>query len=141
MDTDLITLDKKELTSFVEEGGKFLFKPSAEEAILKLHSTIEMLQQFEDDIKDKIAEMGRAINPNFKGVKGEKVSCVYRKYGSKYDYDFKKKNAALPFLKEKVYYSVDSEKVDKYLEEVKELPEGIVEASRDEKLSFSFKEE
>ena len=138
MKKDLITIDPKEMTAFVEEGGKFLFRPKAEEAIIKLHETIAMLQALEDQIKEKIAQMGVALNPNFKGVKGDKVSCIYRKYGEKYKYDWKLLNQAKPFLTEKIYYKVDSDKVDKYVQEVKELPEGIVEAPREPVLRIVF---
>lgn len=137
-DKDLIVINPKEMTLLAEEGGKFLFKPKAEAQILKLHETIVMLQALEESIKEKIGEMGKALNPNFKGVKGDKVNCIYRKYGAKYEYDWKQKNTCLPFLKEKVYYSVDGDKVDKYLKEVKELPTGIMEKDREEKLSISY---
>jgi len=137
---ELITINPREMTAFVEEGGKFLFKPSAEEAIIKLHETIVMLQALEDQIKERIADMGVALNPNFKGVKGDKVSCIYRKYGAKYKYDWKLKEQAKPYLIEKVSYTVDTEKVDKYLEAVKELPGGILEAPRESVLSIVYEE-
>jgi len=138
---DLIVIDPKQIAVFADEGGKFLFKPQAEEQIIKIHETIKMLQDWEDKIKEQIEKMGKEINPNFKGVKGERVNCILRKFGSKYEYDWKQKDVCMPFLKEKVYYSVDADKVDKYLKEVKELPEGIVEAHRDEKLAMTFDEE
>jgi hypothetical protein len=137
-DKDLIVIDPKEMTVLAEEAGKFIFKPRAEKQILKLHETILMLQDLEEKIKETIGEMGKALNPNFKGVKGDRVSCIYRKYGAKYEYDWKQKSACLPFLKEKIYYSVDGEKVDRYLKEVKELPQGIVERPREEKLSITY---
>lgn len=136
--TDLIVIDPKEIEVFVEEGGKFLFKPKAEEQLVKLHETILKLQQAEEMIKEKIGEMGKALNPDFKGVKGDKVSCVYRKFGAKYEYDWKNKQACMPFLKEKVYFSVESDKVDKYIEEVGELPEGITESNRESKLTITY---
>lgn len=135
---DLIVIDPKEIAVFAEEGGRFLFKPQAEEQIIKIHEAILMLQAWEEKIKEQIGEMGKALNPNFKGVKGDKVSCIYRKYGAKYSYDYQRKNACMPFLKEKIYYTVDTDKVDKYVKEVKELPEGILEAPREEKLTIMY---
>ena len=137
-DKDLIVIDPKEMTVLAEEGGKFVFKPKAEEQILKLHETIIMLQELEEKIKETIGEMGKALNPNFRGVKGDRVSCIYRKYGAKYTYDWKQKQTCMPYLKEKVYFSVDSDKVDKYLKEVGEFPSGITEAPREEKLSITY---
>lgn len=138
---DLIVIDPKELAIFAQEGGKFLFKPQAEEYIIKLLEVQKMATEKLEEVKSTIEKMGLELNPNFKGVKGEKVSCIYRKYGSKYEYDWKKKEECMPFLKEKKYYSVDSEKVDKYLEDVKELPEGITESQREEKLTITYNEE
>ena len=136
---DLIVIDPKEVAIWADEAGRFLFKPKAEAQILKIHEAILLLQSWEEKIKEQIGEMGKALNPNFKGVKGDKVSCIYRKFGAKYEYDWKKKQACTPYLKEKIYYSVDSDKVDKYLKEVGELPEGIVEKAREDVLSITYK--
>jgi hypothetical protein len=138
MKNEIIKFNPKEMTLFAEEAGKFIFKPSAESSLLKLHQTIMELQALEDHVKEEIGRLGKELNPNFKGVIGENIKCIYRKFGAKYNYDWKNREGALPFLKRKEYFSVDADKVDKYLKEVKELPEGIFEAPRDEKLSITY---
>lgn len=133
-----ITINLNEMTALAKEGENFLFKPSAEESLLTLHQTIVRLQELEESVKQAIGEAGRALNPNFKGVIGENVKCIFRKYGAKYEYDWKNKEGALPFLKRKEYFSVDADKVDKYVKEVGEYPSGIIENSREEKLSIIY---
>lgn len=135
---EIVEFNSKEMTAFAKEGENFIFKPSAEQALLKLHQKIEELQALEDHVKEEIGRMGKELNPNFKGVLGENIKCIYRKFGAKYNYDWKNKENAMPFLKKKEYYSVDADKVDKYLKEVGEMPEGIVEAPREEKLSITY---
>ena len=140
MDKDLIVIDPKQIAIYADKAGAFLFKPEAEEQILKIHEAILLLQGWEEKIKESIGNAGKAINPNFKGVKGDRVSCIYKKFGAKYSYDFTKKNACMPFLKEKIYYSVDSDKVDKYIKEVGELPDGVNETEREQKLSIAYRD-
>jgi hypothetical protein len=138
---EIITIDPKEMKALAVESGKFIFKPKAEESLLKLHEMIVMLQALEDSVKEAIGKAGKELNPNFKGVIGENVKCIYRKYGAKYEYDWKNKEGALPFLKKKEYYSVDTDKVDKYVKEVGELPEGISEKPREDVLSIIYGEQ
>jgi len=138
---EIIKIDPKEMTLLAQEGEKFIFKPEAESALLRLHETILMLQALEDSVKQQIGILGKELNPNFKGVLGDKVKCIYRKFGAKYEYDWKKKADCEPFLKKKEYFSVDADKVDKYFKEVGELPEGIAEKERPAILSITYNEE
>ena len=141
MENNIIKIDMDEMKLLAQEGQRFIFKPKAEESLLKLHETIIMLQEMEEHIKDTIGKLGRELNPNFKGVIGENIKCIYRKYGAKYEYDWKNKEGALPFLKKKEYYSVDTDKVDKYVKEVGELPDSIHEKPREDVLSIIYGEQ
>lgn len=138
MTKELITIDPQEIKVFAEEGGKFVFKPTAEENLYKLLTLQKMVDDLVEQVKEKIAEAGMQIDPGFKGVKGEKVKALFRSYGTKYDYDKSKTGDLQTFLKERTYYSVDGPKVDKYIETVGEIPDGIIEKSRDKKLSLTL---
>jgi hypothetical protein len=138
MKNEIIKIDMSEMRLLAKEGESYIFTPKAESSLLKLHQTIEELQALEDHVKEEIGRLGKELNPNFKGVIGENVKCIYRKFGAKYNYDWKNREGALPFLKRKEYFSVDADKVDKYVKEVKELPQFIVEAPREEKLSIIY---
>lgn len=136
-----ITIKPDEIKILAQEGEKFIFKPQAEEQLIKLLELQELINKTVEDVKNKIAEAGKSINPNFRGVIGDRVKCIYRAYGAKYSYDWKKRTDCMPFLKEKVVYTVDSDRVDKYLKEVGEMPDGISLSDRNNTLSISLKDE
>ena len=138
--SDIVQIDLNKMRLLAQEGEKFIFRASAEKQLLELHETIVMLQALEEQVKEIIGKAGKEINPNFKGVIGENVKCIFRKYGKKYAYDWKNKEVCMPFLIKKEYYNVDSDLVDKYVKEVGELPQGITENDREETLSIIYGE-
>jgi hypothetical protein len=139
--TKIIKVNPEDIKILATEGEKFIFKPKSEEALIKLLELQKFIDDAVEDVKNKIAQAGQEVNPNFKGVIGDRVRCIYRAYGGKYKYDFTKRGDCLPFLKEKTTYTVDADKVEDYIKEVGELPMGILEADRDNKLSISLKDE
>lgn len=141
METKIIKVNPEDIKILATEGEKFIFKPKAEEQLIKLLELQKLVNDAVEEVKNKIAEAGQSVNPNFKGVIGDRVRCIYRAYGGKYKYDFAKRGDCLPFLKEKTTYTVDADKVENYIKEVGELPMGILEADRDNKLSISLKDE
>jgi hypothetical protein len=141
MEIKEVVIKTDDIKILAKEGEKFIFKPKAEEKLIELLMLKEFIDSTLEEVKEKIAEAGLSINPNFKGVIGDKVRCTYRPYGAKYKYDWKKKEAAEPFLKRKEYWSVDGKLVDKYVEEVGELPDAIEESDRENKLSFILRDE
>jgi hypothetical protein len=139
--TKIIKVNPDEIKILAQEGESFIFKPKAEEELIKLLELQKLVDDAVEQVKDKLAELGQAINPNFKGIIGDRVKCIYRAYGGKYKFDWSKKGDCMPFLKEKQTFTVDSDKVEKYVKEVGELPMGITEADRENKLSISFRDE
>lgn len=123
-----------------KEGEDFALNPDAEPYLERLEEYKQAIEDIEDYLKEKIFEVGFAINPNFKGVQGDKVRIMARKYGAKYKFVLNKREKLEPFLTKKEWYNVDSDKVDQYLEEVGELPDGIYEADREPKVSISLKD-
>lgn len=138
--SEIVKIDLNKMKLLAQEGESFIFRAEAEQSLLELHRTIEMLQALEEQVKEAIGKAGKEINPNFKGVIGENVKCLFRKYGKKYAYDWKNKEACMPYLIKKEYYNVDADLVDKYVKEVGELPEGIEENDREETLSIIYNE-
>lgn len=141
MESTEIIIKPEEIQLLAKEGEKFIFKPEAEEQLYKLVKLKEMIDSTLEEVKTRIAEAGEGINPNFRGVIGDRVRCIYRAYGSKYGYDWQKKDRCMPFLKEKTAYTVDGARVDAYVKEVGELPDGIVENDRGNKLSIVLKDD
>lgn len=139
--SDLITIDPNEIAIFAEEGEKFVFRGDAEEHLIRLIEAQKMIEELMERVKVGIAKAGETVNPNFKGVIGDKVRCTYRQYGRKYKFVLNKKEELAPFLIAKEWLNIDTDKVDAYLEEVGELPDGIYEADREHKLSIIYKDE
>ena len=107
------------------KADKIVLKPEAEKALLELVKYRDRINNLTDEVLVRIGRAGKEINPNFKGVIGDKVRCVYRRYGAKYKYEWNKLDKLEPFIIHKDWTSVDAGAVDKYLEENGELPDGI----------------
>ena len=141
MKKKLITIDPSKIVSWSKKAGKLVFKKESEKELIKLYQLKDMIDRQIDLVKLAIAESGKSIMENFKGVIGENVRAVYRVYGEKYTYDKEKTKDLEPFLKRVVFYKVDSKAIDEYIKEVGELPEGIIEKDRQPTLSVTVKKE
>ena len=140
-DENKIVIDIPTAKLIAEKGGEFILDPKAEDSIIQLNLAIDFLTDFRESMKETLAEKLLEMDPNSKGIVGDKVRCVYRKFGSKYKYDWKKKATLEPFLDEKTRHYVNSEKVEAYLDDVGELPDGIELADRSNKLTITHKDE
>lgn len=131
---EIITINKAEITSFVEEAGKLVFKKQAEGSLLKLLDTIDFLNEQLVIVKEKILNAGLLISPDFKGVIGERVRASVRSYGDRYDYT---EEAESDFIKTITFQKVDSKAVDEYLKTHKSLPKGIALKDRTPAINIS----
>lgn len=138
---NLIKIDPKEIQLQADESGKFVLKPNAEEALDNLIKTRDLLVETVDQVLEEIKRTGEKIDPGFKGVRGKKYDLIKRKYGRKYTFKQNQTAIVAPFLKEVSYHMINSEAVDKYLEALGELPEGVLEKDREEKLTLRRKNE
>lgn len=132
----IIKFDEDKLSSLAQVGGELVITKDAETAILALLELKEKVEHALEVVKNKIKEDGMAIDPSFKGVVGEHVKATYRTFGEKYTYNRSQEDNLMPFLKETKYYKVDSTKVDEYVKETKEMPEGIIEKERVPQISL-----
>jgi len=133
-----LTIDTNQPLTLAQEAGKFVFKKEAEEQLVKLLELQKLVNQAVDEAKRQIREAGESIDPSFRGVIGEKVKAIYRTYGAKYTYRMNEIEIAKPFLKEKIYYSVDSGVVDEFVKKEGKLPEGIYDKERTKSISFTL---
>ena len=141
MGKELITIDTSKIKALATDGEHFVFKPGSEKALLELKKYRDWINDVYDKTLEQIGNAGKVANPNFKGVIGENVRCVYRKYGAKYKYEWKELYRLEPFIKRKEWITVDADAVDAYANEVGELPEGIYSPDREPKLSLTVKGE
>lgn len=132
-----VTINPRAIIDIAEKAGDFVFTPEAEMELVKLLKMQKLIEGLVEQVKDQIAEAGLSIDEDFKGVIGEKVRTVYRKYGSKYGYERGKEEELGEFLKEVSYNKIDSGKIEKYLEATGELPEGVFTKDRTKQLSIT----
>lgn len=123
----IITVDLDEASQLATEGGKYVFKREAEEAILKLMELRDAIDEQISKVKEDITRAGLSIDPSFKGVVGHNVKAIYRVFGEKYDYELGNRDDLfmLGFLKKNEQYKVDSKKVDEYFKAHNKLPDGV----------------
>ena len=133
-------IDIDQLDKLVIEADKIFLTPEGEKVLVKL---LEIRQQVEDAIdaaKKKLEETGLKIDPNFSSIQADKVKVYFRAFGARYKVD----PSLVDKLPKELYevstkYNAVAEEVEKYANEHKGLPLGIIEAERDKTISFSLK--
>lgn len=80
------------------------------------------------------------LDPTFNSIRNDKVKVYYRPYGAKFYVD-EALVASTPkeLYTSEVKYKVDTKAVEKWADEHKGMPAGIVEVERKKTLSFSLK--
>jgi hypothetical protein len=132
----IISIDLDRLTELKQEAGSFLLNPEAEKAWEELLDLQEQVNNAVEAGKKALGDAGMDIDPGFKGVVGDNVRCVYRKFGKKYSIG---EDANPEFLYTKEYTNVDAKKVDEHFKNTGELPHGIDMPEREAKMSISRK--
>jgi len=135
---DIITVSKKDILQFKEEGGKLFFSAKAETQLLKLLELKEMIDSAIEEVKEQVAIAGQEVSLDFRGVIGQRVRAIYRVFGEKYTYDKGMTEEARPWLNEFTVRKVISTEVDAYTKEHDTLPPGIIEKERAPKISLSI---
>lgn len=128
---DIVKIDKAQIVQFASIGEKLVLKRDAEEALIQLLDLKDYIDTVVEDVKLKIAEHATTVYPDWKGVIGDKLKAIYRTYGDKYETDNPE------FTKQIVSTRIDSARIDSYLEEHGELPDGVREKERIPKLVIS----
>lgn len=121
-----IIIDPDKIPEFTKDGSHLVWKPEAEQAILKIFEIRDKCNKALELIEKAIETAGMSLGENFMGVKGEKIRAIRRAYGEKYSYDRLNFEKAKPFLKEIKFLKPDIDKITEYLEKYKKAPEGIV---------------
>lgn len=139
MTENKIIIYPEKVNQLAKDGSSIVFKKEAEDALLTLLKMQEFIEKTIEEVKVSIIKSGRYVDPDFKGVIGEKVKAVYRTFGTKYKFkgNPEKIPAKLkPFITTKVSATVNSKEVDQYLKEKGKLPGMIEENARTYTLSL-----
>ena len=125
-----------------EEAGKIFISPEGENVIVELLELQEQVEKAIKLVKDALVVEGSAVNPNFTSIQGDRVKVYYRSYGQRFYIDEAHVDLApveLYTKEQKTTYKIDSEAVEKWIDEQGKLPAGINEVDRPKTLSVSLK--
>lgn len=133
----IISIDTDDIVITAKSGGKFVFDKSAEDKLEKLLEIKDKLDNVIEQVKSNLETNGLKLNPDFSGVRGDKIKVEYRAFGALYKLVDPKK-APQEFYKTKTTYSLNTDLVSAYVENHDgELPDGIEKVKRQKKISIS----
>lgn len=133
----IITIDTDDIVITAKDGGKFVFDKTAEDKLEKLLEIKDKLDNVIEQVKSNLETNGLKLNPDFSGVRGDKIKVEYRAFGALYKL-VDPKNASPDFYKTKTAYSLNTELVSAYAENHDgKLPDGIEKVKRQKKISIS----
>ena len=133
----IITIDTDDIVITAKDGGKFVFDKTAEDKLEKLLEIKDKLDNVIEQVKSNLETNGLKLNPDFSGVRGDKIKVEYRAFGALYKL-VDPKNASPDFYKTKTTYSLNTELVSAYAENHDgKLPDGIEKVKRQQKISIS----
>lgn len=130
----------EKLKDLIQDADKIFLGPEGEEVLLQLLEIEKQVELAIEAAKLKLEETALKLDPNFSSIQSDKIKVYYRSYGSRYAIDESNIDMLPKDLYEtKTSYSVNTEAVDRYIEEHKGVPIGIIEKERPKSLSFSVK--
>lgn len=133
----IITIDTDDIVITAKDGGKFVFDKTAEDKLEKLLEIKDRLDNVIEQVKSNLETNGLKLNPDFSGVRGDKIKVEYRAFGALYKL-VDPKNTSPDFYKTKTTYSLNTELVSAYAENHDgKLPDGIEKVKRQKKISIS----
>lgn len=133
-------IDIEKLKELTADAGKIFLTPTGEETLVQLLEIQAQVEAAIDEAEKTLEEAALKLDPNFTSIQADKIKVFYRAYGSKYYID-ETRIAEVPkeLYTEKISYSLDSKGVEKWAEEHKGLPIGVVEKERTKSLKFTLK--
>jgi len=136
--TDIITLDKKELIFAKDEAGKFVITGSAEAYIEKLLAAQQLVEDLIEQAKLVIGvEMTKE---NLIKIQGGRLSILKRFYGERYEVLDRDFALGQGLANEEIKIKVDSKAVEEWIKKHEgQIPEGIKLRDRVKKVSISMK--
>ncbi|MCG3176857.1 MAG: hypothetical protein MOGMAGMI_01821 [Candidatus Omnitrophica bacterium] len=79
-----ITIDTELVTKLIAKGNDIFLEPDGDKSLQTFLEMKALLDQAEQDIKDKLEATASRFNPNFKSIHGDHVVVYRRSYGSQY---------------------------------------------------------
>jgi hypothetical protein len=135
-----MNIDIELLDSLTANADEIVFSPKQEKLLVKLLVMRDTIEAAIKNAELKIEAAALKVNPIFKSVQGDEIKASYRAYGSKYKIDAS--NLSLipdGLFKTKVTYSPEVKAIDKWTEEHKGAPAGIIIPERKKVIKLSLK--
>lgn len=132
----------EKLDKLVKESDSIFLGSEGEEVLVQLLELRDKIEEAIDEAELRLEQTALKLDPNFKSIQADKIKVYYRTYGHKYSIDDTRVNE-LPknLYKTTIKYAPESKEIDKYIEENKKIPLGIIENDRKKTLTFKLKNE
>ena len=133
--SNIVKFDMNVLDLIEKDGDTFLVDPRAEDVLKQWKEFKEAVEATDKIVKEKIIEKMKQLNTV--RVEGEGIKISRRYFGDRYELSDKEVAKNLGLAKEVVWIKPDAPKIDEYVEEVGELPEGVALKERTESIVIS----
>lgn len=131
-----IIIDLDEIDELSTQADKVFISADGEKVILDLLKAKEGIEQALEKAKEIIRQKINEIDPDLVSIQGDQIKIQHRYFGNTYSFTNTNNKS---FLVERTTYTVDTKKVNEYLKEKNELPEGIVQSERSKQIVFKAK--
>ena len=133
----IVKINSAEILKLEKDGENIIFDPKAEDAISKLIDMKHDLDGAIDYLKSEIERQALEFNPNFTGLKGEKIKINYSASGAKFKDTGEITYHRNKFWSKKTVWSLDSKAIEEYKAKNRKLPKGIAEIHRRKSIRIS----
>lgn len=133
----IVKINSAEILKLEKDGENIIFDPKAEDAISKLLDMKHDLDGAIDYLKSEIERQALEFNPNFTGLKGEKIKINYSASGAKFKDTGEITYHRNKFWSKKTVWSLDSKAIEEYKAKNRKLPKGIAEIHRRKSIRIS----
>lgn len=134
MNNTSITIDIKPLSLVVEEGGKFLLDPKAEDVLLQWKNFLDKVEEAKQAIEEQLTIAME--KKHLLKIEGKDIKVLRVMTGAKYELFDVELAKAQGFAKEVKRLSPETKAIDEYAKTSGELPEGIKLRDRAAKASI-----
>lgn len=133
----IVKINAGEILKLEKDGEGIIFDSKAEDAIVRLLEIQKEVDGAIEYLKSEIERQALEFNPNFTGLKGEKIKINYSASGAKYKDIGGVKFHREKFWSKKTVWSLDSKAIDEYKAKFYKLPKGVQEIRRKKTIRIS----
>lgn len=135
-----ITIDSDQIARLCQTAEGFALDSEAEDSLCKLLDIQDQINQFVDEVKNKIAEKATQIDADFTGLSGDRLKLEYRATGAEFALE---DHATVDemFITRTERMGVNAEAVRDFVETNGYLPAGVIVRKRKKTLVIKRKGE